>query len=225
MVIYRSEQVDMQDIKRARSEAAKSDRKDKIIAAAETLLRQLSYDEMTMQAVAMEAGLGKGTLYLYFSSREGLILDVYGRLFDTWIDQFTSHVSEATGVEEFCRIFCYHYKHDPLFLKLIGFATSYTELQLDRESYIRGKRAMASRVKKLAGLACQRLDMTPVLAQKFVWGLLTVASGATQMSVPPSQLSGDFPEDVTFFIGSTHFETVFLNAALSFCAGITQFDT
>ena len=215
----------MQYKKRARSKAAKSDRKDAIIAAAEALLRQLGYNAMTMQTVAMKAGLGKGTLYLYFSSREGLILDVYGRLFDTWIDQFASHVSEATGVEEFCRIFCYHYKGDPLFLKLIGFANSYTEPQLDRESYIRGKRAMASRVKKLAGIACQRLDMTPVLAQKFVWGLLTIASGATQMSMPPPKLSGDFPEDVAFFIGSTDFETVFLNAALPLCAGIMQIDT
>jgi AcrR family transcriptional regulator len=211
--------------KRARSKAAKSDRKEAITASAEALLRQLGYDAMTMQAVATEAGLAKGTLYLYFSSREGLILDVYGRLFDTWIDQFASHVSEATGVGEFCRIFCYHYKRDPLFVKLIGFATSYTEPQLDRESYIRGKRAMASRVKKLAGIACQRLEMTPVLAQRFVWGLLTVASGATQMSMPPSQLSGDFPADVTTFIGSTNFETVFLNAAVPLCTGMIQADT
>ena len=45
------------------------------------------------------------------------------------------------------------------------------------------------------------------------------------MSMPPSQLSGDFPEDVTFFIGSTNFETVFLNAAVPICAGIMQIDT
>ena len=212
----------MQHKKRARSKAAKSDRKDAIIAAAEALLRQLGYDAMTMQAVAMEAGLGKGTLYLYFSSREGLILDVYGRLFDRWVDQFASHVSQATGVEEFCRIFCHHYKYDPLFVKLIGFANSYTEPQLDRESYIRGKRAMASRVKKLAGIACQRLDISPVLAQKFVWGLLTVASGATQMSMRPSHPSGDFPQDVTGFIRSTNFETVFLNAAAPLFASILQ---
>lgn len=211
--------------KRARSEAAKSARKDVIIAAAETLLRQSGHDVMTMQAVAMEANLGKGTLYLYFPSREVLVLDVYGRLFDKWINQFASHATAVAGVEEFCRNFCYYYRDDPLFITLTGFAISSMEPQLDRESYIRGKRAMASRVKKLAGIACQRLGMTPVLAQKFVWGLLTVASGATQMSMRPSHFSGDFPEDVAFFIGSTSFETVFLNAAVPLCAGIMQADT
>ena len=215
----------MQYKKRARSKAAKSDRKDAIIAAAEVLLRRLGYDAMTMQAVAVEAGLGKGTLYLYFCSREGLVLDVYGRLFDTWIDQFALNVSKVTAVEEFCRSFCYYYKYDPLFVNLMGFAISYTEPQLDRRSYIKGKRAMANRIKKLAGIACQRLGMTPVFAQKFVWGLLTVASGATQMSMPPSQLSGDFPADVETFIGSTNFETVFLNAAVPLCTGMIQADT
>ena len=59
----------MQFKKRARSKAAKSERKDAIIAAAETLLRQSGYDAMTMQAVAMEAGLGKGTLiFIFFQS-------------------------------------------------------------------------------------------------------------------------------------------------------------
>ena len=211
--------------KRARSKAAKSERKDAIIAAAETLLRQLGYDAMTMQAVAMEAGLGKGTLYLYFSSREGLILDVYGRLFDKWIDQFASHVPTVTTVEEFCQNFGHFYTDDALFIKLTGFAISLTETQLDRGSYIRSKREMASRVKKLAGIACQRLRMTPVLAQRFIWGLLTVASGATQMSMRPPHSSEGFPDDVTSFIGSTNFETVFLNAAVPLSVGIMQADT
>ena len=208
--------------KRARSKVAKSERKDAIIAAAETLLRQSGYDAMTMQAVAMEAGLAKGTLYLYFSTREALVLDVYGWLFDKWIDEFASHVSNVSGVEEFCQKFCYFYTSDPLFLKLTGFAISLIEPQLDRESYIKVKRAMASRIKKLAGIACHRLGMTPVMAQKFVWGLLTIASGATQMSMRPSHPSGDFPQDVTGFIRSTNFETVFLNAAAPLFASILQ---
>jgi len=210
--------------KRARSKAAKSERKDAIIVAAENLLRQLGYDAMTMQAVAKEAGLGKGTLYLYFSNREGLVLDVYERLYDAWIDQFALQVSKVSGVEEFCRNFCDYYNNDPLFIKLTEFGLSHMEPQLDRGSYIKGKRAMASRVKKLAGIACQRLGITPVLAHKFIWGLLTVASGATQLSTRPSCFGEDFPEDVTSFISSTNFETVFLNAAMPLCQVIMQVD-
>ena len=87
---------------RARSEAAKLKREDAILTAAEVLLRQSGYDAMTMQAVATTAGLAKGTLYLYFSSREALILGVYGRLFDQWIDRLASHKSVINQFEEFC---------------------------------------------------------------------------------------------------------------------------
>ena len=49
----------MQYKKRARSKAAKLDRKDAIIAAAEALLRRLGYDAMTMQVVAEKLALKK----------------------------------------------------------------------------------------------------------------------------------------------------------------------
>ena len=81
---------------------------------------------------------------------------------------------------------------------------------------------MANRIKKLAGIACQRLGMTPVMAQKFVWGLLTIAFGATQMSMRPPHPGGDFPEDVTGFIRAANFETVFLNAAAPLLSDILQ---
>ncbi len=211
--------------KRARSRAAKSERKDTIIAAADKLLRQSGYDAITMQAVAMEAGLAKGTLYLYFPSREILVLDVYGRLFDQWINRFVSRVSKVTGVEEFCQDFYHHYTGDRLFLQLTGAAISIMESQADRETLIKGKRAMASRVKKLAGTAYQRLGMNPILAQRFIWGLLTIASGAIQMTTRPPVADKHLPEDVNAYIGSTSFETVFLNAAVPLCSGLMIHNT
>ena len=204
--------------------AAKLERKDSIIAAAEILLRKLDYDALTMQAVATEVGLAKGTLYLYFSSREILVLDVYGRLFDRWIERFASHMSDITGVEEFCHHFCRYYVDDSLFLQLTGFVIPLMEPQLDRVSYIECKRAMASRVKKIAGIAYQRLGLTPILALRLGWGLLTVASGATQMSMRPALSSKDLPNDVVAFVDSTSFETIFLNAALPLYKGMTQAD-
>jgi AcrR family transcriptional regulator len=103
-------------MQRARSEAAKLEREDSILTATEILLRQSGYDSMTMQAVATAAGLAKGTLYLYFTSRESLVLAVFGRLFDRWIDRFAVHQPEFTGFDGFCRDFARHYADDPLFL-------------------------------------------------------------------------------------------------------------
>ena len=203
----------MQPMQRARSETAKLAREDAILTAAEILLRQSGYDVMTMQAVATAAGLAKGTLYLYFTSRESLVLAVHGRLFDRWIDRFAVYQPELTGFEGFCRDFARHYAGDPLFLQLAGFATALLEPQLDREAYIKSKRRMAWRVKRLAGLACQQFSISPTAAQKLVWGFLTIAGGTAQMTVRPTVSEADLPDDVVAFTSLANFETVFVNAA------------
>ena len=203
----------MQPMQRARSETAKLAREDSILTAAEILLRQSGYDAMTMQAVATAAGLAKGTLYLYFTSRESLVLAVHGRLFDRWIDRFAVYQPELTGFDGFCRDFARHYADDPLFLQLAGFATALLEPQLDREAYIKSKRGMARRVKRLAGLVCQQFSIAPTAAQKLIWGFLTIAGGTAQMTVRPTVSEADLPDDVVAFTGLANFETVFVNAA------------
>ena len=200
-------------MQRARSETAKLAREDSILTAAEILLRQSGYDAMTMQAVATAAGLAKGTLYLYFTSRESLVLAVHGRLFDRWIDRFAVYQPEFTGFDGFCRDFARHYADDPLFLQLAGFATALLEPQLDREAYIKSKRGMARRVKRLAGLVCQQFSIAPTAAQKLIWGFLTIAGGTAQMTVRPTVSEADLPDDVIAFTGLANFETVFVNAA------------
>ena len=200
-------------MQRARSETAKLAREDSILTAAEILLRQSGYDAMTMQAVATAAGLAKGTLYLYFTSRESLVLAVHGRLFDRWIDQFAVYQPELAGFDGFCRDFARHYADDPLFLQLAGFATALLEPQLDREAYIKSKRGMARRVKRLAGFACQQFSIAPTAAQKLIWGFLTIAGGAAQMTVRPTVSEADLPDDVIVFTSLANFETVFVNAA------------
>ena len=200
-------------MKRARSETEKLERECLILGATEKLLRQSDYGSMTMQAVATAAGFAKGTLYLYFTSRASLVLAVHGRLFDRWIDRFAVHKSELADFDGFCRDFARHYADDPLFLQLAGFANALFEPQLDREAYIKSKRGMARRVKRLAGFVCQQFFIEPAAAQKLIWGLLTIAGGTAQVTARRSVTKADLPDDVIAFTGLVNFETVFLNAA------------
>ena len=207
-------------MQRARSETEKIERECSILAATEILLRQSDYASMTMQAVATAAGLAKGTLYLYFTSRESLVLAVHGRLFDRWIDRFAAHQPELAGFDGFCRDFARHYADDSLFLQLAGFTNALLEPQLDREAYIKSKRGMARRVKRLAGLVCQQFSIAPAAAQKLIWGFLTIAGGTAQMTARRYITKADLPDDVIAFVGLANFETVFLNAATPLGANI-----
>ncbi|MCB9763395.1 MAG: TetR family transcriptional regulator [Alphaproteobacteria bacterium] len=64
----------MAGTRRARSEAAKEARRASICAAALALFQERGYAEVTMARVARHAGLAKGTLYLYFPTKEALFL-------------------------------------------------------------------------------------------------------------------------------------------------------
>jgi AcrR family transcriptional regulator len=51
----------------------------KVLDAAVELLRQSSYSDLTMRAVAAKAGVAPATAYTYFSSKNALIAEVYLR--------------------------------------------------------------------------------------------------------------------------------------------------
>lgn len=60
--------------KQARAPEQKQRRRAAILVAAENLLRGTAYDQLTMADIAAEAGLAKGTVYLYFPSKDDLFL-------------------------------------------------------------------------------------------------------------------------------------------------------
>ena len=57
-----------------RAVAIRQDIKDLILDATDRLLNQFGYKKMTMDNLAQEVGIAKGTLYLHFSSKEELVL-------------------------------------------------------------------------------------------------------------------------------------------------------
>lgn len=59
-----------------RKEAEKEQRRNSIVDAAERLFSTRGYDRVTMEDVASEAKLAKGTLYLYFKNKQELYVAV-----------------------------------------------------------------------------------------------------------------------------------------------------
>lgn len=54
------------------STAERADKRERIIRAALKLFYQKGYNPISLEEIAREAGLGKGTLYLYFQDKEDL---------------------------------------------------------------------------------------------------------------------------------------------------------
>lgn len=72
---------------RARRDEDKSARRRAILDAALAVWAETSYAEFTMSAVAKRAGLVKGTLYLYFATKEELLLELLEELLGGWFEE------------------------------------------------------------------------------------------------------------------------------------------
>ena len=57
-----------------------------ILDAALPLLEDAELEAVVMDEVARKAGVAKGTLYLYFRTKEELFLGLLERAFEAWFD-------------------------------------------------------------------------------------------------------------------------------------------
>ena len=75
------------------AEAARAARRDQIIAAALACFARAGYYATTMADVAMQAGVSKGTPYLYFESKEALFIALH----EEWDCGLGDRVNAAVG--------------------------------------------------------------------------------------------------------------------------------
>jgi AcrR family transcriptional regulator len=77
-----------------------SDIRDALLDAAEQLLARYGYKKTTMDDVARLTGVGKGTIYLHFPSKEELILGTIDRLVDRLLDKLRATAGSSADYAE-----------------------------------------------------------------------------------------------------------------------------
>jgi AcrR family transcriptional regulator len=78
--------------------AAEIEVSDAILDAMERLLARFGYKKTTMEDVAREAGIGKGTIYLHFPSKEELALRSIDRVVQRVQDRLRALASDGADV-------------------------------------------------------------------------------------------------------------------------------
>ena len=71
---------------RARTDDDKNARREQLLSAALELWNETTFSSFTMLDVAARAGLAKGTTYLYFKTKEELLLALLTRELEDWFD-------------------------------------------------------------------------------------------------------------------------------------------
>jgi len=82
-------------------EREREQRRNDIIDASRKLLADKDFDEVSMNEIAGEVGLGKGTLYLYFKNKESLYFAVVLRGTRIWAKMVKEEVKKGnSGLEK-----------------------------------------------------------------------------------------------------------------------------
>src|SRR5688572_29135772 len=76
-------------------EGQRGQRASRILDVAEDLLLRYGYRRVTIDDVAAGAGIGKGTVYLHWKTREELFAAVFERAVDQTITRLAEHVRES----------------------------------------------------------------------------------------------------------------------------------
>ena len=102
-----------------------TDKKQRIMQAAERLFKARQLHEITLDEVAQEADVGKGTLYLYFADKQDLFFQTAVAGFDDMCVMLQSTVTEqAPFREELLRVCLkiseFFSQRRPLFLMIMA---------------------------------------------------------------------------------------------------------
>ncbi len=80
--------------KRARQDSQKFERRNLILEEARHLFLKGSYESISMAALSKKSGLAKGTLYLYFKSKEELFLALYETHLEKWFGEVNAELEK-----------------------------------------------------------------------------------------------------------------------------------
>lgn len=168
-----------------RKEREKEQRKSAILDAAEKIFFSKGLHQATMDDVAEEAELSKGTLYLYFKSKEDLYLGIACRALSLLESMFIEAVKPyKTGLEKVKAIGRAYYRYSQEYSHYFNMIMHYEISQVVQtfsEEMLKQCHQMGQKVMKVVSEAVQtgrtdrtiRTDLDPVITAYLLQGTST----------------------------------------------------
>lgn len=114
--------------KRARSAEDKSLKRDLILTTAAELFDQQPDALPTAAAIATRSGIAKGTVYLYFKSKEEIFLALLEQHYQAWFSDIrTAITADKPDADEIINAICHYIEIQPQFFQLASLSSSIIE--------------------------------------------------------------------------------------------------
>lgn len=173
---------------RARREEDKQQRLQDILAAAARLLDAGDYAALRMDDIAREARLAKGTLYLYFRTKEEVFLTLQSQEIRQWMQQAAAlllHYPERQiPVDVFAAAFATSLSLSPRLLRLMALLHTVLEQNVEAVSLARFKHAMREDIEAFGPELAGRLGLPATQGARLLLRLYALLIGLWQVAEP-----------------------------------------
>lgn len=159
-----------------------------MVAAALALLDEKPYEAVTMTSVAERAGLAKGTLYLYFGTKEDLFLSVVEDRLEEWFAAVAGWLEDRTGpagTEEFAGFVASSLSGRTSLVRLLAILHTTLERNVGQERVREFKKFLRDRMAGTASLLERRVpELGPGGGARFLLRLDALVIGLWHLADP-----------------------------------------
>ena len=172
---------------RATTDNEKTSRRQVILDSAEALMDRWSYDDITMDRVAEKSELSKGTLYLYFPSKESIFFEVFDQLMIRWhlaIDRQLETANQSLDAARAALIFTRSLSERPKLVRLYALLHPILETNIDLATATAFQHRRHDRLSSTSVLLGEKVSvLTTDRAFEFLVALDPIISGFAEASL------------------------------------------
>ena len=206
--------------RRAVTDAQKQFRRQEILDGARAYFEASGYEGFTMTQLAGRLGIVKGTLYLYFPTKEAIILALYARALEDWCEAVKVELATLIAGDDFVQLFYDTATADPILIPILTRLEHVIEHNISVELLVEAKRHFQTCFESIADKTQSALGLAPEQARELILTLGVLLSGASQSDQGPSLEGEVLPQDVLDFIDTLSSERIFVTNGRRILAGI-----
>ncbi len=146
---------------RARKQADKQRRRDALLRAAAELFAERRFAEIKMAEIAAAAGVAKGTVFLYFPTKEALFLELLASELEAWLSELDVGLERGRGPwssARVARLVTETLLPRTTLTRLLALLASVLEHNVDVEQIAGFKLALRDRLGRTGALLERRLE-------------------------------------------------------------------
>ena len=205
---------------RARSAEQKAARRQRVLDDAESYFLEVGYEAFSLTQLAKRADVVKGTLYLYFQTKEELFLTLYEQSLERWSEAFMASLPSQLTSERYAELLYTTAMADGTFVPLLIRLEHVIEHNVAIDRLIASKRLFMGQVEAIAAKTSEALALSSEQATEVVKTMGVLLIGATRSDQGPALDQEDLPHDVSALIESFASEPLFVKNAVRIIEGM-----